>query len=170
MILDFLQISDLANLRFVRRQMRELASLNKNFSQYLIFLSKFFLLNSYTQHLIECFQPIFDKLSFYLDLSDKLYSQYRLSLLRESFQCEQILIHLFNCSRSETSFNACNMCSVLLIDSASDCFRSSINHCFRLMFSESVNKLFTSNKTTRSGSKIFYECKNAYEIRKSDSE
>lgn len=149
--------------------MRELASLNKNFSQYLIFLSKFFLLHNYTQHLTECFQSIFDRFSFYLDLSDKLYSQYRLSLLRKSFQCEQILIHLFNCSRSETSFNACNMCSVLLIDSASDCFRSSINHCFRLMFSESV-KLFTSDKTTRFGLKNFYECKNVYEIRKSDSE
>ena len=123
----------------------------------------------------KCFDLIFDRLSFYFDLANKLYFQYRVFSLYESFQCDQVLIHFFNCSRSEVSFNSCKICSMLLVDSASASFCSSIDHYFRLMFPESlfsknVSKIFSSEKNRRFSLKIFYESQRVYETIESDGQ
>ena len=61
------------------------------------FSNRIFCLNVYNQILKKCFALIFDRLSFYFDLTDKLYFQYKVFSLYESFQCEQVLMHFFNC-------------------------------------------------------------------------
>ena len=142
---------------------------------YFTFSNRIFCLNVCNQSLTECFDLIFDRLNFYFYLIDKLYFQYIVFSLYESFQCEQVLIHLFNCSRSEVSFNSCEMCSMLLVNSACASFCLSIDHYFKLMFPESVfskniSKIFSSEKNRRFGLKFFYESKRIYEIIKSDGQ
>ena len=174
-IIDFLHFLDLVNLGFVCKRLREIALLNKKMEHYFTFSNRIFCLNVCNQSLTECFDLIFDRLNFYFYLIDKLYFQYIVSSLYESFQCEQVLIHLFNCSRSEVSFNSCEMYSMLLVNSACASFCSSIDHYFKLMFPESVfskniSKIFSSEKNRRFGLKIFYESKRIYEIIKSDGQ
>ena len=78
-------------------------------------------------------------------------------------------VHLLNCSRSEASFSSCNFCSLLLVDNASVSFRSSIDHYFKLTFSENVfsqttSEIFNVEKNNRFSLNIFYVGKTVHKI------
>ena len=136
-IIDFLHIIDLANLRCVCKRLREITSLDEKIRSYLVFSKKVFDLD-FNQHLTLFLESIFDRLGFNFNLPEMLHFQYKVFPLFEYLQCDQFFAHLFNCSRSEASFSSCNFCSLLLVDNASVSFRSSIDHYFKLMFSKNV--------------------------------
>ena len=73
-----------------------------------------------------------------------LHFRHKVFSLFEYLQSDQVFAHLFNCSRSEVSFSSCNFCSLPLLDNASVTFRSSIDHYFKLTFSENIFSQTTS--------------------------
>ena len=136
-IIDFLHIIDLANLRYVWKRLREITSLDGKIRSYLVFSKNVFDLD-FNHNLTLFFESIFDKLGFNFNLPEMLHFQYIVFPLFEYLQCDQFFAHLFNCSRSEASFSSCNFCSSLSVHNSSVSFRSSIDHYFKLMFSKNV--------------------------------
>ena len=121
-IIDFLHILDLANLRFVCKRLREIALLNIKMKRYLTFSSRTLCSNIYNQCLKDCFDLIFERFSFYFDLADKLYFQYRV------FHCWILFSVIKFCSISliivglKHHLILVRRCSMLLIDKSSDSF------------------------------------------------
>ena len=173
-IIDFLRVIDLTNLRCVCKCMREITSLNEKIRSYLVFSKNVFDLD-FNQHLTLFFESIFDRFGFNFNLADMLHFQCRAFSLFEYLQCDQFFAHLFNCSRSEVSFSSCNFCSLLLLHNASVSFRSSIDHDFKLMFSKNIflqttSEIFNVEKNDRFSLNIFYGNKKVYDIIKSDEQ
>ena len=94
-IIDFLHILVLVNLTFVCTRLREIALLNKKMEHYFTYLNRIFCLNVYNQSLKECFDLIFDRLSVYFDLADKLYFQYRVFSLFRVFSIDHYFKFVF---------------------------------------------------------------------------
>ena len=78
-------------------------------------------------------------MKLHFDFSELIYFNYYLSFF-DSFDLDQLLLHLFFCPRSELVFNDCYFCSMILIDDteASLEFFNSTEHYFRLIFARSV--------------------------------
>ena len=62
---------------------------------YFTCLNRIFCLNVYNQSLKECFDLIFDRLSVYFDLADKLYFQYRVFSLFRVFSIDHYFKFMF---------------------------------------------------------------------------
>ena len=83
-IIDFLHVIDLANLRCVCKRLREITLLNEKIRSYLVFLKNLFDLD-FNQHLTLFFESIFDRLGFNFNLPNMLHFRYRVFLYLNIF-------------------------------------------------------------------------------------
>ena len=151
------------------------ASLSRKINYYRIISHEIFDTNKLYKLFIDLYNNFLfnDKFKWYFDHETCCYLRYCLKPVKNLFLCSNVLMHFFNCPRSNYAVNNCKQCSRLFVRSDSTDFLASLELRYNLIFVncaffDSVQPFFKESFITRFNLNIAYKSHKHYKAIMSD--